>query len=61
MNQLDQLTLDQLTAVRKAQRILTAVRETDTGTGDYLETEAGYVLQALNAAFGKLTEEEEEE
>jgi hypothetical protein len=52
--------IDKFTAVRKAQKILIEVSQTDTGTGDYLETEAAYALQALNEAFGEYGEDEEE-
>jgi hypothetical protein len=52
--------MDKFIAVRKAQKVLTEVTETDTGTGDYLETEARYALDALNEAFGEYGEDEED-
>ena len=53
--------MNKFKAIREAQRVLIEVAEADTGTGDYLEGEAGTALEALNLAFGEYGEDQVDE
>jgi len=53
--------MNKMKAIREAQRVLIEVAEADTGTGDYLESEAGTALEALNHAYGEYNEDQHDE